>query len=146
MSPLKYIVVSALTAAGSALVTFLIYRWRMRVDLDAKKETAEIDLNAKKEAGEIAAQNIPLQLLREELAKRERELADLREQDRRERGLHAETMTAVKKAIEEIATDIRGQREEGRAHAARVHQRIDVLDDRLLVIETKLDVKKRNTE
>jgi hypothetical protein len=113
------------------LLAVLFFKWRTRVELDAKREGGQID-----------AQNVPIQLLKEELARSRAELAEARALDREERKQHAEDMTAVRKAIEEIATDIRGQREEARQHAANVHKRIDILDDRLLVIETRLEGKK----
>ncbi len=121
-----------LTSVLVPLIGVGIYKLRARVEWGAKKDLQD-----------LAVANLPVQLLKEELARSRTELAEVRAMDREERKQHAEDMTAVRRAIEEIATDIRGQREEGRAHAARVHQRIDVLDDRLLVIETQLDVKKR---
>lgn len=125
---MKYLLV---TGIAVPLVGVVIFYLRSRVELNAKKEAQDM-------TNTNTAANLPVQLLKEELARERAQNDALRDLDRNERKQHAEDMTAVRRAIEEIATDIRGQREEGRQHAARVHQRIDVLDDRLLVIETKL--------
>ncbi len=143
MNPMKYLIATGLTTAGGSIVAFLIYRARASVDLKTKEDSARIDMYSRRDDLELKAQAVPVQMLKEELAISRAELAEVRAQDREERKQHSDDMTAIRRAIEEIATDIRGQREEGRAHAARVHQRIDILDDRLLVIETNLDIKKR---
>lgn len=136
MNPLKYILATSVLIPA---VGILLTKWRARVELDSKKE-----------AQGLVTENLPVLLLKEELARTRAELAEVRADDREERKRHAQDMTAigenmiaVRRAIEEIAADFRGQREEARGHAARVHQRIDTLDNRLLVIETQLDVKKR---
>lgn len=146
----KYMIVSALCAAGGAYVTFLIYRWRARVDLDKKREEARIDLDTKKESVELQNVNLPVQILRDELEKKEEELATIRAEDKAERiAAQAErmenlkTLNAMQGALETIATELKASREDGRQHASNVHKRIDTLDDRLLVIETELAIRKR---
>lgn len=128
---MKYLLITGIAVPLAGVVVFYL---RSRVELNAKKEAQDL-------TNTNTAANMPVLLLKDELALARKELAEVRAMDREERKQHAQDMTAVRRAIEEIATDIRGQREEGRAHAARVHQRIDVLDDRLLVIETKLQGK-----
>lgn len=133
-----YYVFGMVPVIGGPILGYLTYKWKVRVDLNARAEGLDID--AKKQA--LTNQDIPIQLLKDELAKREQELAAMREQDRVERIQHAETMTAVRNALEEIVTDLRSHREEEKQRSANFHERLDTVDDRLLVIETQLGVKK----
>jgi cell division septum initiation protein DivIVA len=128
---MTYMILGPLVGLVTGAAGVLFLKWRTRVELDAKKETQQID-----------AQGIPLKLLQDELGKRERELADVRAQDRAERQQYISTLTAMEASLKEMAADIKASREEARDNAHHVHERMDVLDDRLLVIETQLGVKK----
>lgn len=144
MSTAKYMMLSMAASVVGALATFLIYRWRARVDLDKKGEDLSLDLKAKKIGNEIDAQAVPIKLLTLELGKREAELTLIREQDRKERAQYVETLTAMKKALDEIVTDLRAHRDEERERSASLHRRLDGVDDRLLVIETRLELKDKS--
>ena len=135
-------IVGALTAAATALVNFMIRKWNARVDVQTRADTTRIDLDARKEGMELQAAAVPLQLLKDELIKREAELHDLREQDRAERTQYVETLTAMRKALEEIVTDLRSHRAEESDRSGDFHRRLDDVDDRLLVIETQLGSRK----
>lgn len=112
------------------------------IGLYVKRRGAAIDVEARKETGVIDAQMLPVQLLKDELALTRKELVELRTQDKAEREQYIETLTAMKGALEQIAADLKASREDARSNASHVHQRLDVMDDRLLVIETQLAVKK----
>lgn len=134
-----------ITTVLAPLVGVLAYKLRARVDADAQKARNEADLQAQSDgivvrarAAALEAQQVPIALLKEELAKRERELAELRTQDREDRGQFIEALTAIKKTMEEIAFDLRSHRDEEQARASDFHKRLDGMDDRMLVIETKL--------
>jgi chromosome segregation ATPase len=131
VNSLLYIVGPTLAGALGSMVTLWVQKRRTRIELDAKKETLQID-----------EQGVPIKMLQDELGKRERELADLRAQDKAEREQYIETLTAMKGALQEIAADLKASREEQRQNATQMHQRLDVMDDRMLVIETRLGVKK----
>lgn len=122
---------------GGPLVGLYVRRRGARIDLDARSEGISID--AKKQA--LDAMAVPLQLLKDELAKREMELAELREQDRQERKQHSETLTAIKVSLEAVVKNLEASREDAKHNAAHVHERLDVLDNRMLVIETRLAAK-----
>lgn len=103
-----------------------------------------VELNADKERVELQAD--PLVLLKEEIARsdartaaREKELSELRSADRQERDEYLKTLTSIGKAMDEMAADLKALREEERTGRAKVHERLDGMDDRLLVIETRLE-------
>lgn len=97
----------------------LIYRWRLRVEQDVRAD--------------------PIQLLQQQLAKREAELMEIRSQDRRERDEYLKTLTKIGGAMDEVAADLRALREEERLGRAKVYDRLETVDTRLTVIETRLE-------
>jgi hypothetical protein len=124
---MTYMIGSAILGLLSSAAGVLIYRWRTRVDLDANMERRVGD-----------AQAIPLQLLRDELCKRETELSQVRAQDQRERDEYVKTLTAISGAMSQIAEDLKALRQEEREGRGKVYERMEVMDKRLLVIETKM--------
>jgi len=116
------------------LIGVWIAKRQSRINLDAQSE--QITIRAKEAA--LEAQKIPTALLQGELTKRENELAELRSQDREERSQYLTTLTKFGNTMDEMATDLRSLREEERARASKVYGRVDEVDNRLLVIETKL--------
>jgi len=81
----------------------------------------------------------PLQLLQDQLAKREAELIEIRAQDRRERDEYLQALGAIQATMEEMAKDMRSLREEERAGRAKVHERLDTVEKDLTVIKTRLE-------
>lgn len=125
-------------AVGSPILTGALYWWRSRVDHTAREEAV---VTKAREAA-LEAQSVPIGILKGELAKREAELGEVRAQDHEERSQFIAALTAIKGSMEEMAKDLRAFREEERAGRAKLYERVDQVDDRLLVIETRLE--KRN--
>jgi len=129
LSNYGYQVFGILSTVVAAVVSAWAYSRRSRTDLDARRDGQTLD-----------AQAVPIAMLKEELLRTREELTEARALDRQERVQHAEDMTAVRKAIEEIALDIRGQREEARQHAANVHKRLDVIDKDMIRVKERLRI------
>ena len=132
----KYQVATLLGVGGFGGV--LAYWLRSRVDYRTKEE----DLILKAKNAVLEAQAVPLALLRGELEKREHELTELRTADRQDRDQYRALMSEFKNAVVEISADLKALREEERTGRAKLYERVDQVDDRLLVIETRLE--KRN--
>lgn len=116
------------------------------VGLYIRRRSARIDLEARAEAKALDAPQAAIGLLTEQIVKRERELAELRVQDRAERDQYLKTLVAMERTMGEMAADLRALREEERAGRAKVHERLDKVDDhlgdvdkQLLVIKTRLE-------
>ena len=125
----KYQVATLLGVGGLGGV--FAYWLRSRVDRAARQDNAVMD-----------AQTEPVKILKDELAKREKELNELREADQKERVQYIATLGSIQKSMEAMATDLHALREEERVGRAKLYERVDQVDDRLLVIETRLE--KRN--
>lgn len=109
------------------------------VGLYIRRRQAKIDLETRIEAKAVDAPQVTIGLLTDQVAKREKELADLRSLDRVERDQYLKTLIAIERTMDEIATDLKSLREEERAGRAGLHQQIDGLDKRLIKIETRLE-------
>jgi hypothetical protein len=107
----------------------------------AYKKRAGVDMEVKKESATLNLQSEPLKIALHQLEVRESELTILRQQDQNERRQYIETLGAMKRALEEIATDVRAHREEERERSAKLYEQFKGLGDRLLVIETQLKVE-----
>ncbi len=120
----------AYTVLGSlgGVVTTVLGVW-------AKRRYARIDLETRQAASTLDAQGLPNKFLMETLARREGELAELRAQDRADRVQHAEALQAIKVGIEAIANRLNAAAEEARENAK-------VTNERLLVIETQLGIRR----
>jgi len=135
---MNYQLAGALSTVVVALIGLYVYKRRAGVDIDKKREDAKIDLDAKVQTKFLESQTAAVRLLEAELGKRERELHDLREQDRAEREQYIETLQAIKTAIEVIAKDLSAHRVEEKDRAGAVHGRLEEMSKRLLIIETRL--------
>lgn len=137
MGQYTYLIGMLVTSIIAPLLGVWIYKRRIGVDMQAKEE--DIILRARQAA--LEAQQAPMAILKEVLAKRENELALVRAEDRTERGQFIETLTAIKSTMQEIAIDLKSHREEESTRSGAFHKRLDIVDDRLLVMETRLQAK-----
>lgn len=135
---MNYQLAGALSTAVVALIGLFVYKRRAGVDIDKKREDVKIDLDAKVQAKLLESQAAAVRLLEVELGKRERELHELREQDRAEREQYIKTLLAIKTAIEVIASDLSAHRTEEKDRSGALHGRLDKMSERLLIIETRL--------
>jgi len=116
------------------VVGVLVFAWRMRIELQAAR--ARVGIRADENAVDALAR--PIAILEAELRKRETELLEMRREDKAERDQYVKTLAAMQTALEAIAKDLSSLRTEDRERAHTLHQRLDGMDDRLLVIETRL--------
>lgn len=135
---MNYHLAGALSTVVVSLIGFYVYKRRAGVDIEKKREDTKIDLDAKVQAKLLESQAAAVRLLEAELGKRERELHELREQDRAEREQYIKTLQAIKTAIEVIASDLSAHRTEEKDRAGALHGRLDKMSERLLIIETRL--------
>lgn len=130
----KYALLGLLGSSGGLLTTYAgvwAYKRRAQVDVDSRKQSAAIE-----------AQVSPIQLYQGEVATIRAELAEERKQCRDERAASLKTLIAMQAALEAIAKDLSAHRDEERTRAGSLHDRLDGMDDRLLVIETQLGTRK----
>jgi hypothetical protein len=149
---------------GSAPVTgwisYILQKRRTGVELDALKKRGEIEIDAARQKAKLEqsgreeeisnrtrqaaleALKIPLELLKDELAKREAELSDMRKQDREDNHRTITALNSITAAMNEMAADVRAKREEDRHHAEAVRKELEILDRRLYNIETRMGISK----
>ena len=137
---MNYQLAGALSTAVVALIGLYVYKRRAGVDIDKKREDTKIDLDARVQAKLLESQAAAVRLLEAELGKRERELHELREQDRAEREQYIKTLLAIKTAIEVIASDLSAHRTEEKDRSGALHGRLVKMSNRLIVIETHLGI------
>ena len=137
---MNYQLAGALSTAVVALIGLYVYKRRAGVDIDKKREDTKIDLDARVQAKLLESQAAAVRLLEAELGKRERELHELREQDRAEREQYIKTLLAIKTAIEVIASDLSAHRTEEKDRSGALHGRLEKMSNRLIVIETHLGI------
>jgi hypothetical protein len=161
MTGTAYIVLGALSSAPvTGILSYVLYKRRTGVELDAAKKRSDIDLESTRQKAKLEqsmheeeisnrtrqaaleALKVPLELLKGELAKREAEIAEMRKQDREDRHSNTEVLSSIKTAMNEMAADVRAKREEDRHHAEAVRKELEILDRRLYNIETRMGIPK----
>lgn len=124
----KYTVGILLTGIVIPLAGLYVRRRQAKIDLDVRAETKALD-----------APQVTIGLLTDQLAKRERELTELRAADRVERDEYLKTLTAMKGVLDQMAATLEGMRMDERAWRSSIHGRLDKVDERLIKIETRLE-------
>ena len=132
-----YIVAPALASAFTAIVGFVIYKRRARVDLDAERERAG-----------IRREDQPLVTMQKALDKAYAESAAAREQveklmanhlehDRQDRDRLIEVLTETKEAMRTIKDEIVEHRAEERERAGAIHARFNTVSQDIAFLKGK---------
>jgi ribosomal protein L16 Arg81 hydroxylase len=125
-----YIPMAASTVLGAVgtLVTSWALKFKTRVELDAKKENAQIVL-----------QSEPEKLLKEERDSLRAELAEVRAADRAERVALLKTLTAMELSQQKMTGTMENISRALDANSEKTRSEMEEIRNRLLVIETRLE-------